>query len=339
MLIRQSAPVLGASINPYQQPGEWQVSLGFRTLTSDTHFRRAHEEVPRRQLGTYVVNRQNMADLNATYAFTPRLSASVSVPFVAASWSIPTPTSPVPGPRAQQDARGLGDIGVVGRAWLFDPRCRLGGNLAIGLGVKAPTGEYAAMDTYPDRTGQNNQPRYVDQSVQPGDGGWGIVVEVQGFQRRGRFTFFGSGTYLINPRNTNGTPSLVVARGGSIVITPANANRLVNSVPDQYVARVGVATRLKRQLAGSVAWRVEGLPRYDLIGRSDGFRRPGISFYVEPGVSWGSGRQQMSFSVPIAFYRNRMPDPYTGVEGDATFPRFIFLAGYGLRLGKPVAPP
>jgi hypothetical protein len=40
-----------------------------------------------------------------------------------------------------------------------------------------------------------------------------------------------------------------------------------------------------------------------------------------------------SFQVPIAYYRNRFPDPYTGASGDATFPNYIFLASYGYRFG------
>ena len=110
MLIRQNAPVLGASSDLYQQPGEWQIGVSARTLTSDTHYRKDERQVEREELGTFVINRQHAADVTATYAFTRQFSASAGVPFTAASWSIPSPTSPVPGPRAQQDARGIGDI-------------------------------------------------------------------------------------------------------------------------------------------------------------------------------------------------------------------------------------
>ena len=72
-------------------------------------------------------------------------------------------------------------------------------------------------------------------------------------------------------------------------------------------------------MGASIAWRAEGLRRYDLIGRSDGFRRPGVEMFVEPGVTYSSGRNSISVNVPIAFYRNRKPDPYTGARGDATF--------------------
>ncbi|MDQ3880320.1 MAG: hypothetical protein M3295_04525 [Chloroflexota bacterium] len=332
MLIRQTAPVLGAA-SPYQQAGEWQFNVSLRQLRSDTHYRLDQRQLEREELGTFVINRQHAADLTASYAFTERRSVSVGVPFSVASWSIPSPTGPVPGPRAQQDARGLGDITAMGRMWLLDTRSHTTGNVAVGLGVKVPTGNYDVQDMYPDRNGQNNQLRYVDQSIQPGDGGWGLMLEAQGFKRLGRAQVFGSGSYLANPRDTNGTPSLTVARLPPGASPPANSDRLVNSVPDQYVARVGAAVRARGRLGLSAAYRVEGQRRYDLIGKSHGFRRPGVAMFVEPGISYSKGVQSFSINVPIAFYRNRKPDPYTGLQGDATFPRFIMLANYGYRFG------
>jgi copper chaperone CopZ len=145
---------------------------------------------------------------------------------------------------------------------------------------------------------------------------------------------FASGSYLINPRNKNDTPSLTVARlAPGATPSASNYNKLVNSVPDQFLTRVGTSFGVGRGLAASIAWRTEGMPRYDLIGRSDGFRRPGLEMFVEPGVSITSGRSTWSLNIPVGFYRNRKPDPYTGLAGDATFPRFIILAGYSMRLG------
>ncbi|HWW85204.1 MAG TPA: TlpA disulfide reductase family protein, partial [Vicinamibacterales bacterium] len=85
--------------------------------------------------------------------------------------------------------------------------------------------------------------------------------------------------------------------------------------------------------AGSLAWRAEGVPRYDLIGASHGFRRPGVEMFIEPGFSYARGGDVYQFQMPIAYYRNRFPNPYTGNLGDATFPNYIFLASYGHRFG------
>lgn len=343
MLVRQTAPVIGAADSAYQVPGEWQFNVGLRTLRSDTHYRLDDRQHEREELGTFVINRQHAADLTIGYALTQRFSVAAGVPYIGASWSIPTPTSPALGPRAQQDARGIGDISVTGRGWIFDPATRATGNLGIGIGVKAPTGDYRAQDRFPDRTGSNNELRFVDQSIQPGDGGWGVMFEVQGFKRFGRVLAFGSGSYLANPRNTNGTPSLTVTRlPPGAQPAPTAFDRLVNSVPDQYVTRIGAAIPLRRGLGLNAAYRVEGQRRYDLFGKSNGFRRPGVAMFIEPGLTYSLGRGTLSVSLPLSFYRNRKPDPYTGLEGDATFPKMVMLAGYSFRLGgrkpQPAAP-
>jgi hypothetical protein len=114
---------------------------------------------------------------------------------------------------------------------------------------------------------------------------------------------------------------------------PANSDRLVNSVPDQYLVRAGAAYLLSRRIGVMGAYRLEGQRRYDLIGQSHGFRRPGVAMFIEPGVSFNTGPGAMWVALPVSFYVNRKPDPYTGIEGDATFPKVIFLVGYQFRLG------
>ena len=75
-----------------------------------------------------------------------------------------------------------------------------------------------------------------------------------------------------------------------------------------------------------------------MFGRSDGFRRPGYELYLEPGFSYAYKGQSFSFNVPVGLYRNRLPDPYTGAKGDATFPDYVFLGSYSVRFGKGVSP-
>jgi len=170
--------------------------------------------------------------------------------------------------------------------------------------------------------------------VQPGDGGWGLLVDISGFRRIPHGQLFGSLSYLANPRDRNDTTSGSINR--STTPNPSTAaDTAFNSVPDQFLARFGAAMPIGRTgFAGSLAWRAEGVPRYDLIGASHGFRRPGIELFIEPGVSFAKGRQFYSLQVPIGYYRNRFPNPYTGNAGDATFPKYIVLASYGYRFGK-----
>jgi len=69
--------------------------------------------------------------------------------------------------------------------------------------VKTPTGEDDATDLF-YRSGKLVR-RPVHVSIQPGDGGWGIILEMQAFQKIfDRTIAYISGSYLINPRNQNG---------------------------------------------------------------------------------------------------------------------------------------
>ena len=196
-----------------------------------------------------------------------------------------------------------------------------------------PTGNSRYQDSFIGRVERVERLRYVDQSAQPGDGGWGLMLEAHAFWRVRRVFLFGSGSYLANPRDTNNTPSII-----QVLELPTNTGQFagldVNSVPDQDIARLGGTVPVWRGFATTLAWRLEGLKRYDLFGASHGWRRPGTSMFVEPGISYAAGPHTVSFNVPLAYYYNRHPNPYTGNPGDATFPRHIFLTSYSYRLGS-----
>lgn len=326
--------MFGAVSNPYQQPGEWHVSISARNLVSNDHYSGTEEQVHRQTLANFVTNRQNLVDIGVTRVFTNRFSATLGVPFVNSSWANRDPLSPLPAPRreVEQNGRGLGDISVTGRYWLFNPDTHRNWNVAAGGGLKLPTGNDGAQDRFAGRNDGTSALRYVDQSVQPGDGGWGVMMDAQAFWIIDRLMLFGSGSYLANPRDTNDTPSILQIL--EIPITPENQDLAFNSVPDQYLARLGGTMALWKGFSASLAWRVEGLKRYDLFGDSHGWRRPGTAMFIEPGVSYSKGRHTFSLNVPIGYYYNRRPNPYTGVAGDATFPRHIFLTSYSMGFGK-----
>jgi hypothetical protein len=338
VLIRNNAPVFGANASPYQQPGEWQVSLSSRNLVSNDHYSRTEEQVQRQQLENYVNNRQNLFDINVTRIVTRRVSVSAGLPFVNSSWALRDPAYPLPAPRQEipQHGRGIGDISITSRMWLFDPQTHRDWNVGAGGGIKFPTGNSRYQDTFIGRVDRVEALRYVDSSVQPGDGGWGVIIEGQAFRRVKRGYLFGSGSYLANPRDMNKTPSIIVVLG--IPTVGQFAGLEVNSVPDQYVARMGGTVPVWKGLAVTGAWRAEGVKRYDLFGASHGWRRPGTEMFVEAGISYSQGPHMVSFNVPFGYYYNRRPNPYTGIAGDATFPRQIFLTSYSLRLGGRRAP-
>jgi len=333
VLIRQSAPLIGQGMSTDLQPGEWEFSFSTRASTADKHYSLDEEQTQRQTLGTYVVNKQRAYDFALRYQVNQRFGVAASIPVIDASWALPSPLAPAPGPRVPQTGQGFGDLTVSGRYWLLDPGSHFRGNVAIAAGVKMPTGKADVAGFYPTLAGAWSE-KAIDQSAQPGDGGWGIVMDAQSFLKIRKGIVFGSVSYLANPRNENDTPSIIAGLG---LGGPAFANKMVNSVADQYLVRVGGAMSVPktRHLSASLSFRAEGLRRYDVFGRADGFRRPGYELYLEPGAAYSVGAQSFSFYVPVGLRRMREPDPYTGVNGDATFPDYVFLGNYSIRFGGP----
>ena len=326
ILLRQTSPMFGTTGSPDQEVGSWNVTVTARNSTADHHWNGTVEQVQRQTDGTYVVNRQNSITTTIGYQWTPRVSVNVGIPFVEASWGIPSPRSGGPAARANENARGVGDITSLARFSIFNPGTTTRTwNLQVGGGLKFPTGKNVSTDVFPDGNGNNNLERYVDISVNPGDGGWGLIMDVQGYKGMGRVLAFGLGTRLMNPKNT-GAPT----RGTLVSATPTN----FNTVSDQFIFRAGASVAITRRISASVAWRMEGVPRYDLIGLSQGFRRPGVEMYVEPGVTLTTGRHAVSLNLPFGYYRNRFRNPYTNSAGDSTFPAVVAIATYSTRLGK-----
>ena len=108
------------------------------------------------------------------------------------------------------------------------------------------------------------------------------------------------------------------------------------SVSDQYLARTGIVVPFKpvRGMSLSIGGRLEGVPPRDLIGKSDGFRRPGYAISIEPGVNFVRKRDTWTLSVPIAVVRNRQRSTSDIIDrrhGDAAFADYVILAGYSHR--------
>ena len=165
-----------------------------------------------------------------------------------------------------RSSQGIGDLRIAGSYWLVNPVKLPKANLAVGLGVKLPTGNYGATDNFHRLTkeGQDytvNIP--VDQSIQPGDGGVGASVELQGYASLTKtLTAYANGFYLFNPRETNG-----VVRNPTAATTDPVTGTF--SVADQFAARVGLSQSIKAipGLAVMLGGRVEGVPAHGCIWR------------------------------------------------------------------------
>lgn len=325
--------MVGAQSNPYLVPKHWELSLGFRWQNSFRHFVGVREQTRREREESEVINDLYLFDLTATYAITRRFNASISIPFQYANRSVPLrDANRTVIDRSSTQASGLGDISVTGRCWIFDPSVYLDQNVSIGLGVKFPTGEYDATDDS-RRLGGTSEVT-VDQSIQPGDGGYGMILEMQAFKQlfAGNLTLYTSATYLLNPEGNNGA---LTGRG--------RASEAVMSVPDQYIGKLGLAVPLKPMesltpwqdaLSLTMGGRIEGVPVDDAIGSSDGFRRPGYAISIEPGLIYSTGRNTFSLSAPVAVQRNRQrsnSDEEDDRFGDAAFADYLILFGYSYR--------
>lgn len=313
------------------------VALNYRWFMSDRHYRGFHEEPDRQIQQTQVVNRTHAVDLALAYNITNRFNVEGILPLTHNTRSSLYEHGRTE--RRNSGSFGIGDVRLGANYWVFDPEKRPGGNLSVGLGVKLPTGDYAAMDTFynvgPDGEAEL---RPVDQSIQLGDGGWGAALSIRGFGRISpRWISYGEAFYLSNPRETNGT------RTYRETLSPLLQNEAIMSVADQYFMRGGITYLMPgvEGLAISGGARWEGIPVRDLIGGSDGFRRPGYVISVEPGLNYRTGMHNFNINMPISLVRNR-PQSLTDIEtqnitgierhGDAAFADYVINIGYTFRL-------
>ncbi len=314
----------GSHDSGFLDRGRWQLSVGYRKQLSHRHYVGTVEQKIRAEQGTEIVNDIHLFDVALTYAVTRRFNLSVGIPLQIAKRTRPGQLDRLRGIENAPDqvfhSTGIGDISIMGRIWLLRPPSESGQNVSFGIGLKLPTGKADVTDTV--MTAKGPVTSVVDQSIQLGDGGWGIPLEVQAYKRIKKTTLYASGTYLINPRDTNG-----VQTGRS---RPSEA---IMSVSDQYLARIGFSRPVPktRRFAYTLGWRIEGVPVRDLIGKSNGFRRPGYAMSWEPGVQYFRARDTWSVAVPVAMRRNRkrsVSDILVGGAGDAAFADYIITVGY-----------
>lgn len=285
--------------------GQWQVSLSYRWLYSDRHFIGRQEQPQRKANGTEVINDTHFFDLTTTYAVTKRFWLNLTVPFVYSDRSSLYEHGGQG--RHHTQAGGLGDVRMTAQYWLINPETYTDGNISIGLGFKAPTGEEDSKDFFQSATG----PRYasVDSSIQPGDGGWGALVELQAFHKiYGPLSGYVNGAYMFNPEERH-------------AITTRSGGTGFYSIPDSYLARAGFDYAIwpSKGLSVSLGARMEGVPSEDVFGDSGGSRRPGYAVSIEPGVTFVRGPFYANVTTPVALERNRQTTYGASAPGDAAF--------------------
>jgi hypothetical protein len=368
--VRQMGGVNPLSSSGYTlSKGEFQIGTSYRYFHSWRHFVGTEEQHERqttggghdangKERGNAVNIYSHSIDLNISYAFSNRFQLNVSIPYVhnERSQVLRTTTTPRDTVRYSVFAQGLGDIRVSGNYWVFDPEKAHMGNLMFGLGIKTNSGNHSVKDDAPQADG-STMSVMMDQAIQPGDGGIGFSLELQGFTQvyKGIYAF-ANGYYLFNPRESNGTfksdPTVVKDKGGNVLGTLNGYN--VYASPDQYFVRAGfMGSILKsKNLTLSLAGRFEGIPAYDAFGGQQAYRRPGYVVAVESGVSFRTGKHSIGLFIPYNFIKNRIQSAadianqnlqnsvitneteMVHVQGDAAFADYSININYSYRLGK-----
>lgn len=296
-------------------PQPWVVTVGYRFQPSSRHFVGTVEQKQREITGNQIQNTYHLFDVAVERQLTRRFSATASLPILFAY------RNQLYNPRGVYRVRGIGDMTLGGRAFIFRPPTESGGNVSLGLSLKLPTGNAGATGTGTAAGGRVFE-AVADQSIQAGDGGVGFSIDTQAYRPIWfRFMAYFSGSYLFNPRDTNGIRTERTRRGEEIM-----------SVTDQYLVRAGIARAVPKVpgLVVTFGGRMEGVPVRDLLGKSNGFRRPGYAISGDPGFLYARWGYVFSCSVPWAIERNRrrsVTDISNRIHGDAAF------ADYALTLG------
>ena len=314
---------------------QWQFTVNNRYYKSFRHYVGTVYQKQRQVLGNEVINNAYTADLAIYRILNPRWSLMLDLPISANSRS-QTYTQADAYHRFATHSFGAGDIRVAVYSWLLDPVKMPKGNIQVGLGIKFATGE----DNYQDYFKTSDSTKTygpVDQSIQIGDGGTGITLEINTYYNFShKVGLYGNFFYLSNPRDQNGVSN---AHGGTPSASSIANGSNIMSVPDQYMARVGVSLQFNRLFA-TAGVRDDCLPVHDLIGGSDGFRRPGFIISGEPGLTYVFPKVSLYTYVPIAIVRDRtqsVPDKITtaltGVytHGDAAFANCVVNIGANIR--------
>ncbi|HVU17818.1 MAG TPA: hypothetical protein VHD32_12900 [Candidatus Didemnitutus sp.] len=298
---------------------KWETSISYRWFQSDRHYVGTAYQAQRDANGDQVINRSNFMDFGINYTVNSRWNVSATVPFVANDRSqvVKDSTGKILD-RYHTQAYGLADMSFSGNYWLFNPETAKKGNIQIGLGVVLPTGKHDVKDTFEsyDKTSGKivSVVKAVDESIQPGQGGYGIS--------------FALNLYRIL------APNLSAYGSAYYEATPQEQNDVGNSISDTYLGRTGLEYSLPfiRGVSVSLGLRVEGVMVYDLFGGSNGFRRPGYSVAIDPGVSYSAHGWTFRLYVPTAIQRDRLqsyPDKLktwqTGkyTQGDAAFADYL----------------
>jgi hypothetical protein len=296
----------------------WEIGAGFRRLSADQWFVGSQVREAAAPFGQPLYLDLYSLDATVTYGVTDRVSITATIPFSRGTHS----RFYADGKRHTVEAAGLGDISGIANVWLWRPARESTGNIALGFGVKTTSGNNGVADNFFLADGSVTK-NPVDQSIQLGDGGIGMIFQVQAYHKlAGAASAYVYGWYLLTPREKTGVASPLAG--------------VPLSVPDVYSFRSGISTPLwsRHGISASLGPRLDGIPLRDFVGGSSGFRRPGYSLYLDPGVVITAGRSTWSVNVPLRVHQDfqrSLADIDRGSVGGGDLAKYLLLIGYTVR--------
>ncbi|MDB5221955.1 MAG: hypothetical protein JWN83_622 [Chitinophagaceae bacterium] len=295
---------------------DWQLNINTRYFKSFRDFKEKVDQKTPEQ-NEAVVKSFSM-DFSLSRFLRKGWSLNFSLPIASNSREASAEHGGLNTTRHTTNSFGIGDIRFTAYKWLLKPTVKQKGNIQLGLGLKLPTGDYKYQD-YFYRNDSTKVLSAVNPSIQLGDGGTGIITELNLFyflNTAGTISLYGNFYYMINPREQNGT---AITNGRIPPRIDSLANNIILSVADQFSTRAGVNFSVKNW-SFSAGLRNEGSPVKDLIGGSEGVRRAGHNLSAEPGIIYKMKKTSIYAYVPFIIDRKisqNLPDKfktkYTGV--------------------------
>ncbi len=289
MPLRFTSPSLGGQMTSFLRPHEWQVGVGLRRVATHRFFVGSEETESAAPGGQPLRIHLNSLNLSVAYGLSERTSLTLAVPMSYGTAS----NVHGDGVRHSNSAGGIGDISLTGSYWLLQPTQHPFSNAQLSIGVKTPTGSVHKTDDFFAADGSASQ-QPVAQTLQTGDGGFAVTAQLQAFQRlTPRLSLYGLGSY-----------SASLKEHIDVFWPPAGTEW---AVPDLYSGRLGLAWSAlpEHGLSFSLGGRIDGTTSADLIGGHDDFyRHAGYTLYADPGVSWVTGFNQFTLSVPVRLRHN-----------------------------------
>ena len=312
---------MGLQNQPYLAAKQWQAQISYQYANTDQLFVGDQRNDAAGPGGQAPHRKVSIVDLDLLYALSNRLSLDLTVPFLWGSGGFHDPA----GSSRFYDfhAGGVGDIALQAEYWLSYPTKSSPIQGSVDIGVKMPTGSDTVMGTYP-----NGAVVPIDESFQLGNGGWEILLRAQGTAMIvGDLFAYGSGYYGLS----------LTEHTAVYQYLSTGAPLALRGVPDTYSGRLGLAYLLPvpKGLVVSLGGRINGVTVKDLIGGGDLYwRRPGYEVFVEPGLTWTSGPNIASVSVPVRAYQNKLDslfDISINRHFGADFVPFLIIASYAYR--------